>query len=328
MTKLMNTHQTLHQFLLTILAVIISAQAGQAQFAPVAEQSQAPVAATIPSSPGNTSLFLPVNQLAMEKTSTRVGAESTGNSFNAVDLERWEQEVTNADKEFKELEKDKSELLSVRIFSRDENRGLDFEKHHNEMLQTFTKTGKLLSRFEILSAKTTALSVELDTAKVNLSTKEANKLSNLQKDASDLKTLIDKSLKEVMNYRVEMNNQLIEDVHRYQIKNSFRSQVGIAWLICFLLICGGLIYLLKVGVLSAGEPSTLQLVAMILIVFVIVLFGIADVMGENGVTGLLAALAGYILGKSGTTGQVANLAEVIAAAQGRVLTEQNQNPKA
>ncbi len=247
-----------------------------------------------------------------------VAPEGTGkDNFNPEKLAGIEREIEVLKLEFDKLEKEKTELLSVKIFSRGNDRGLDFEKHHNDMLQAFTDTAKLLNRFHLISGKSTAVLAQLIPIKgKGLNPDEDVKLDSVKNKSAGLQALIDKSLAEVAAYRAEMNNQLIEDVHRYQIKNSFRSQVGIVWLLCFLVLCVGLIYLLKTGVLSASDPSTVQFVAMILIIFVIVLFGIADVMGENGVTGLLAALAGYILGKSTKGGQESNVADIIAALQG------------
>jgi hypothetical protein len=250
-----------------------------------------------------------------------VAQEGTGkDNFDPERLKIIEGEIDAVEADFNKLEKEKTELLSVRIFSRGNDRGLDFEKHHNEMLQVFTETAKLLNQFQLVSGRSTAALAQLVPIKgKGLKPEEDNRLQGVKNRSNGVQALINKSLAEVAAYRAEMNNQLIEDVHRYQIKNSFRSQVGIAWLLVFLVLCVGLIYLLKTGVLSASEPSTVQFVAMILIIFVIVLFGIADVMGENGVTGLLAALAGYILGKSTKGGQESNVADIIAALQGHNL---------
>lgn len=245
-------------------------------------------------------------------------------NFNPAILQSLDRDLDAVENEFEEYEDEKTKLLAVRIFSRGNDRGLDFENHHNEMLGVFTDTAKLLNNLQLISGRSTAVLAQLAPIKGNgILPDQVTKLEQLKKKSAGLQALIDKTISDVSAYRSELNNQLIEDVHRYQIKNSFRSQVGIVWLVCFLAICAGLIYLLKIGVLSARESSTLQLVAMILIVFVIVLFGIADVMGENGVTGLLAALAGYILGKSstGTPDSGSSLADIIAAAQGR------NNPK-
>lgn len=207
--------------------------------------------------------------------------------------------VSDLETKLVSLDGEKRELINVTIFTRGNERGLDAEKLHSEMLGKLTAAGKLLSAYQELrkgfeSEKEKSSGVMSNNVSSDLKQSFDKRIQEIQAGIAS----IDGSIAEVTGYRNDINNQLIEDVHRYQIKNDFRFRVGGFWLVALVIICAALLYLVYIGVLKAGESSSLQLFAMILIIFVIALFGMADVMGENGVTGLLAAIAGYILGKS------------------------------
>jgi hypothetical protein len=215
-----------------------------------------------------------------------------------------------------ELARPLEEALANRPFVRSEVRELAFEKNHAEMLNQLRSCIEMLSKFEALERPAVNLVEDVGALRSESLNKELYSMfDSLMIKSEALRSKIQSDLTKLRVFKTMVNDTLIEDVHRYNLKISFRSVVGISWIAAFLLMVGVFSYLLWKGKLMIPEGATMQFIAVILIIFVIILFGITDVMGENGVTGILAAIAGYILGKSGTDG-TNNVAEIIRAARG------------
>jgi hypothetical protein len=234
-----------------------------------------------------------------------------------VELKRFEAIHTELVASHARLAESIEKALANQPFVRSEVRELAFERDHAEMLRQLRSSIELLATLEALNTTATKLVADITATFNGKPVGSALTASeSLRIRASETQAKIQKDLERLRTFKSAVNDTLIEDVHKYNLKISFRSLVGMSWIAAFLVMVGVFSYLLWKGKLHVPEGATMQFIAVILIVFVIILFGITDVMGENGVTGIIAAIAGYILGKSGADSSSSNIAQVIRAARG------------
>lgn len=263
----------------------------------------------------------PTDTIPAGEPDTKRGREYDSATFKA-EIDRLEAVYTNLANLHSKLAEPVEKALTNRPFVRSEVRELAFEKNHTEMLYQLRSSIELISTIEALNVTATKLVAELNALRGIPPGPSLAAYESLINKASAIQEKIQKDLSKLRDYKTTVNDTLIEDVHKYNLKISFRSLVGISWIAAFLLMVSVFCFLLWNGKLSIAPGSTMQFIAVILIIFVIILFGITDVMGENGVTGILAAIAGYILGKSGTDG-TNNVAEIIRAARGEPAKQSN-----
>ena len=211
---------------------------------------------------------------------------------------RFQRIMSDLDK----LEKRRTEDVSTGIYNTSEDGRLDFEDHHEKMIAGLTRATDFSRKYRFLSGELSQLAKEIfdigSTITLDMKGEGVLRCRLMEKEVTEAATLCQRSLDEVTEYRNSINDTLIETVHRYHVRNNFRFFMGAGWFGCFVVLALVCFSLFKRKILVPQDSSSLQLVAMVMIIFVVMLFGITDVIGENGVTGILAAIAGYILGKS------------------------------
>ncbi len=271
-----------------------------------------------------------------DSSSERIGPgprDSAARSLEAAELERriddLERKVDETKTAYRELSERSKKLTNVPIFLRADTRELDFEKEHIDMLKRYSEVVRVTIKIAENESQMREYLNELDLIHINqlrIAPGIRTKLGELQRKSKALLDLIETDRIRTEEYRDRMNSALIEEVHKYQIKLSFRKLVGLWWAVGFVLILCAFLLVFYIILKRSGGKETpkveqmarlfgsngaLRLIAVVMIIYVVLLFGVTDVIGENGVTGILAAIAGYILGSSNE-----NLAEVVKAVRG------------
>lgn len=220
--------------------------------------------------------------------------------------------LKQAEEEYTEIfdSKELTEILAIEVYQKGLNTEMDFSRDHSTMLKNFTKlnsySNKLLlflSSFKRIHEEAIILKGRVGTVEPGevVTGESGNFFEVLEKiiiKSQQLSYATQESLELINTKREKINSTLIEQVHHYNLRNNYRQWISLGWAAAFILLIVFSSYLLKKETIVLPKESTFQTIALVFILLALVLFGITDVISENGITGILAALAGYVLGKS------------------------------
>jgi len=208
--------------------------------------------------------------------------------------------LSNMTREIDDLQTEASSINLNHIYSR------NFDEI--QFLELHDSVEKLIKKFERAEH-------DININKTKYESALGSPTSDSSKKIEKLLTTTKTTVLILTDYKDKLTAYRISHIRKYKLQNRFRETLGWGWLAVVALMVIVIGHLIKNGDIKVGEGITLHLVSVVLIVFVVVYLTITEVISENGATGLLASLAGYILGKTTSVRDDEKIADIINASR-------------